>query len=446
MRKMTSSLLTISLLAVCLTLVCTNSPEATAADGLNGTLESPSAQLKPLDQVAGTNLFYNLPYRWLDDTKPGCFVTWFWEVFQDTPDDKNRGVSLACNNDDQKWYNNTNSEWIIEKPKPNEKTTNGNIAIRNIGSGYTLERLHSAGTLWVAVDDFAFRIKRFRQPFSDGEEMPDVHTWNILADPKNKNRVQLEIDGYTLAQHELSNHRAYLWVKPGFDAGYPYTFVPTIAMELHMDDFQFVRPIADELAKHTSQKALMDEYTINNPSTASVRRTVEVSQTVRNEFSWGLSQSIKNALKVKGKVGIPFLAEGEIENTFEVGFGANENWKSGEDKTFKMSYEVSVPPNSTVKISAWYDHIKDLRMDYTARAVITGKTQRITVFEDIVQDVPATGDMIRKQLESSGFDGTILEIKNDRVIVRVKGSMVATVGVRGRLNVNNDTVARSEPE
>lgn len=273
----------------------------------------------------------------------------------------------------------------------------------------------------------------------------DIHTWNIIGDPNNKNRVQIEIDGKTLAQHELPNHRAYLWVKPGYDSGYPYTFVPTIALELQMTNFQFTRPIADELARHTSRKALIDEYTINNNSPATVRRAVEVSQTVRNEFSWGLSQSIKNALKVKGKVGIPFLAEGEIENTFEVGFGAKQDWKTAEDKTFKMSYDVNVPANSAVKISAWYDQIKDMRMDYTARAEVTGRTKRITVFDDIVQDVEATGEMIRKQLESSGFDGKILETKEDSVIVEVKGSMTATVGVRGRLNVNDDSVYRTEP-
>ncbi|XP_037050144.1 uncharacterized protein LOC119084321 [Bradysia coprophila] len=439
---MASALLIISLLVVCLTLVRANSPEANTEDG---TLEgNPSAQLKPLDPIAGTNLFFNLPYRWLDDTKPGCFVTWFWETFQDTREDKNRGVSLACSNVDQKWYDTTNSEWIFQKPDPNVMKTNGDIAIRNIGSGFTLERINSAGTEWVAVDGHALKVKYMMIPWVNNH-LPDIHTWNVLGDPKNKHRVQLEIDGFTLAQHELPNHRAYLYVKPGFDAGYPYTFVPTIELELHMDNFQFVRPIGDELAKHTTEKALIDEYTINNNSPASLRRAVEVSQTIRNEFSWGLSQSIKNALKVKGKAGIPFLAEGEIENTFEVGFEANENWKSGEDKTFKMSYDVSVPPNSEVKISAWYDRINDLRMDYTARAEITGKTKRITVFDDIVQDVAATGDMIRKQLESSGFDGTILETKNDRLIVRVKGSMVATVGVRGRLNVNGETVHRSDP-
>lgn len=125
-------------------------------------MEGPTARLKPLDPVPGTNLFYNLPYRWLDDTKPGCFVTWFWEIFQDTHQMlgyKNREVTLACNEEDQKWYNNTDSEWIIEKPKPNLVKTNGDYAIRNIGSGFTLERLSSAGTEWVAVDNYVAKVK-----------------------------------------------------------------------------------------------------------------------------------------------------------------------------------------------------------------------------------------------------------------------------------------------
>lgn len=75
---------------------------------------------------------------------------------------------------------------------------------------------------------------------------------------------------------------------------------------------------------------------------------------------------------------------------------ANQNWKNSIEKTFTMSYDVKVPAHTNVKVSAWYDLIKGIRVDYIASTEIT--VIRLTVFDDIVQQSPATGEMIRKQL------------------------------------------------
>ncbi|XP_037043208.1 uncharacterized protein LOC119079412 [Bradysia coprophila] len=428
--------LIMTLLFMGLTLVHSDSPEVNVADGLNDeveTFDGAKMALKPLDQVPGVNLFFNLPYKWFDETKPGCFVSWFSEYFNGIST-TTKQVAVMCNRDDQKWYNETDSDWIIERPGGVGRGLQGHIILRNVKTKQAIERVWSTDKTWLGVGGY------------HNLDKSNEHMWMFMPDPNDKNRFSLWHTDYETTQYPYPNHRGamYLIAEKDYKDGYPYSLSPSIALELKTKDFEF-QPFEEELEEHASPKALIDEFTIDNDSPATVSRKLEVAETVTDEFSYGFSQSIKNAIKITGSVGIPLVAEGKVEATFEVGLGANQNWKTSTDKTIKMSYTVNVPEHSEIKISGWYDLIKDLNMDFTATVEVSGKTQRVNHIDEIVHNVPAPGDMIRKQLENSGFEGDILETKSDCVIVRVKGKMAVTAGVRGRLDINGETVQNMEP-
>lgn len=63
------------------------------------------------------------------------------------------------------------------------------------------------------------------------------------------------------------------------------------------------------------------------------------------------------------------------------------------------------------------------------------------MFDDIVNDARATGEMIRRHLDFLRFDGTIVEVRKHSVITQITGTMVGSVGVRGQLSVGGKTVA-----
>lgn len=332
------------------------------------------------------------------------------------------------NKNDQQWYDTTDADWIFERTEGADSIAeyNGTVKIKNIGVSQTLENWKSTNTWWVGLGVYGAN--------------PSEDMWNVRSDHSNKNYLQLDIQNWFLAQQATSNYRSYLLLKYDEPAGFPYSFVPAVKLEAKMTNFEFTRPMDEELLKHTSQKGLIDAYEITNDNPGAISRKVTVSEKVTNVFSWGFSESLKAFAKVSGKAGIPFVAEGEVETGFEIEFAANQNWETSVEKTFEMSYDVSILPNTRVKISAYYDLINGISMDYTATSEITGTTSRISVFDDIVQDTPATGEMMRNHLNYSNFDGEILEVKKNSVIARVKGTMVASVGVRGRLNVNGEIV------
>ncbi|KAJ6649525.1 hypothetical protein Bhyg_04761, partial [Pseudolycoriella hygida] len=377
------------------------------------------ATLKPLHRIAGTDLFLNTLYKWHDADRPGCFVTYITD---------SKELRMVCNKDDQKWYDLPASDWIFEIP-PNiamrfdsvrNGEYNGTIAIKNVGSkGYADGKLIGSDAVapTVFIDTADVKTKNGMNYGLFGIESPRCakNTFQVV------NSGFDDLFTYELVQLNLDNHRSELRLTNAASGFCPYSFVPALKVDVNIYNFQFTRPPGDELAKHTSQK-----------------------EKITNEFSWGLSQSFSFGTKLKGKAGVPFVAEGEVETSFEFEVGANQDWSKKEEKSFQMTYDVTIAPNTQVEISAWYDLIKGLSMEYTATFDITGRTSRVSVFDDIVDDTPASGLMIRNHLQYSNFDGEIVEVREDRVIAKYKGTLTASIGVRGRLNVDGKTVYTSK--
>lgn len=391
--------------------------------------------LKEQIPIGGTNLFINTPYKWHDNTNPGCYATWLKETYEGV---ELKEVTMVCSKDDQQWYDTTDALWVFEGATIMDGEID-DLYIKNIGAG---EEIHN-----------------YLPPLFSPSSNSPVQQPLILVDPKvrrkvsfvlrsdsaNKNHLQLSMsnkDTY-IVQQSTANHRSALfYVKPQQQTQAFYnSFYHAIKLDARMYDFVFTPPMEGVIAQHTSKKDLIDSYDINNDSPATLSRTVKVSEKITNEFAWGLPQSLRAFAHVTGSAGIPFLAEGKAETGFDLTVGANENWKKSEEKLFEMSYLVSVPPNTNVRVSAWYELIKGISMEYTARTEITATTSRITTFDDLVTDARATGEMIRRHLDFLKFDGTIVEIKEHSVITQITGTMVASVGVRGQLNVDGKTVA-----
>lgn len=387
----------------------------------------PTALLKPLTPIAGTNLFLNLPYKWLDHTKPGCFAIyqdWDWTRMSYS------AVCIVCNKADQKLYNNKAADWFFERTDGANSTDkyNGPLRIKNVEATHYV-KIFSEKEWFLGLANLGV-----------WNSWEADYLWTVRSDVNNKNHYRLEMQNRYMFEVAAPNHRVFLKMGTDVRSGFPYSFVPSVDLKANLFDFQFTKPLEEELAKHTSQKGLIDTYVVDNNSRGSLSRKITVSEKMTNEFSWGLHESMKVFSTVTGKVGVPFLAEGKVSAGFELNFAANQNWRSSEEKTFELSYDISVPPNSQLKISAWYDLVRGVSMDYTAMAEINGKISRVSNFDDIITDTPATGEMIRDHLFNSGFDGEIIEIKKESIIARIKGTMVASVGVRGRLTVNEVVV------
>lgn len=395
----------------------------------NATPAKPAltAPPKPLTPIAGTNLFLNLPYKWLDHTQPGCFATyqdWDWTGMPYS------AVCMVCNKADQKLYDSQVASWFFERTDGASSTDkyNGPLRIKNVYTSHYVK-------IFSEKEWFLGLAK-----LGEVNSWEADYLWTVRSDVNNENHYRLEMQNRYMFNVAAPNHRIFLKMATDAIGYHPYAFVPPVDLKANLFDFQFTKPLEEELAKHTSQIGLIDAFVVDNDSQGSASRKITVSEKVTNEFSWGLTESMKVFSSVTGKVGIPFIAEGEISTGFELNFAANQNWRSSEEKTFEMSYDVSVPPKSQLKISAWYDLVKGISMDYTAMAEINGRTPRVSIFDDIISDTPATGEMIRNHLFNSGFDGEIIEIKTESIIARIKGTMVASVGVRGRLNVNDVAV------
>lgn len=290
-----------------------------------------------------------------------------------------------CNNEDQKWYDTPDASWVFERIEGRDSAEPyfSKVKIRNLGSGKTLESWKSRGTWWVGLGIYAANSKEDQ--------------WRVSTSHWDRDYIQLDLENWFIAQTPYGNHRTYVYLKNDNKDHFRYQFHPDMELEARMYDFKFDEPMDYQIARYSSTQDLIDSYDINNDSPGFVTRTVRVSEKIRDEFSWGFSESLKIFAKVSGKTGIPLIAEGKVEAGFELTVTAHQNWKNSVEKMFELSYTVNVPAYTNVRVAANYVRIKDIQMDYTAKSEITGHATRITVYDDVVKNQPATGEAIRNQ-------------------------------------------------
>ncbi len=84
---------------------------------------------------------------------------------------------------------------------------------------------------------------------------------------------------------------------------------------------------------------------IDNDS--SVAQTVQANVSLKSTSSYTteITAGIKIGAEVKGKAGVPLLAEGEVKVNTEVSFSYAGKWTTSNEKVFTLSQSVNIPPH-----------------------------------------------------------------------------------------------------
>lgn len=216
-------------------------------------------------------------------------------------------------------------------------------------------------------------------------------------------------------------------------------FNPDVDLHATLSNFEYMRPNPDQLANKTHKVSLIDSYDIVNTSPGEVTRTVTLRKKITQEFLYTNSLETKafGHITTTTKGGEP-PAEMEIgtESGGDITIVMNHGNTKSTEKTFDLSYTVTVPPNSSVTISAWYERIQGIAVNYTAETEITGIGKRISKYNDIVENSPVDSSLMREYLANSKFQGKVIRITEYSIVYRIDGIMTATLGLHGQLGVS----------
>ena len=110
---------------------------------------------------------------------------------------------------------------------------------------------------------------------------------------------------------------------------------------------------------------------INNANT-SAKITVDYTYQSGYKTSWSRQVSGSFKLGAKGKIGIPFVTEGEVSTEIMIGGATTDGTESSNTKTIKSGYTADVPANSKVIITVLTKK-KQSKVSYKVPMSITGQ-------------------------------------------------------------------------
>jgi len=220
---------------------------------------------------------------------------------------------------------------------------------------------------------------------------------------------------------------------------FPFRMVPSIRLDAIVSKFLFTPPSVEFGGGNVTKKDLVDTFIITNNSSAKVQRELVVSETITDEYDFGFEEKLRVMASVSVKVTakIPGVADVETEGKIEVEgtFTNHEEWKHTKEKKLQLSYLVEVPQFSSVVISAYYEKVEDLTLEYTAEMEVRGTAEGLTQDYDIIADRPITSAQISEQWNHLGINGDIINATETTIVVELTGTMTASIGIKGVIGV-----------
>jgi len=110
---------------------------------------------------------------------------------------------------------------------------------------------------------------------------------------------------------------------------------------------------------------------IDNDSSIEQTVQAEVSLKSTSSYTTEITTGIKIGTTVKGKAGVPILAEGEVSVNTEVNFSYTGKWTTSNEKTFTLKQPVRIPPRTSMAAIVTASRA-ELVIPFEADIVITG--------------------------------------------------------------------------
>lgn len=86
----------------------------------------------------------------------------------------------------------------------------------------------------------------------------------------------------------------------------------------------------------------------SNGSSVEQQYNFVMRNTYADTFSWSVNEELKVGTEVKGKAGIPFLAEGEVTSSVELTLSSNQTKTKTHTEEFETQVSIKVPSHTTI--------------------------------------------------------------------------------------------------
>jgi hypothetical protein len=116
---------------------------------------------------------------------------------------------------------------------------------------------------------------------------------------------------------------------------------------------------------------LVVERVFENQGNVTLQDTFTYSKTQTETQGFSFTEGLKVGTKATAKVGLPYVGNTSVEINAEISFNATQNWSTTTQQSWQQSNSVTVPPNTSVKVTGFVKTAK-LTANFTGKVQVVG--------------------------------------------------------------------------
>ncbi|MEU5137423.1 ETX/MTX2 family pore-forming toxin [Streptomyces californicus] len=129
----------------------------------------------------------------------------------------------------------------------------------------------------------------------------------------------------------------------------------------------------DHSALHLSSTyTFLDSRELDNlHASTTLKSTVEISKEISDSIEFSFTFGTKLGIKASGEAGVPLVANGKVEASFEFSFGVSRKSTGTTKQEYKIIQPVEVPPYRRTEVDLSAD-MSNIEVPFTATVPLTG--------------------------------------------------------------------------
>ena len=204
-----------------------------------------------------------------------------------------------------------------------------------------------------------------------------------------------------------------------------------IDLSTHLDSIDFS---SDPFDKNKGKLESVWTVDIENPSNATITRTIAKTVTQESSFELALTQTLTLGASATFKAKVPFIGSAETTVSAELSLSAGQTWQSSKAEEYHFEETISVPPNTSIHAVGQLRWVENISIPYTISFWVSGKVKDT--------GVQLTTSQLKMFLIENGFTGIVINDQhNEKLLVSLDAIFSGSWGTETIIKSSTKTLS-----
>ncbi len=274
----------------------------------------------------------------------------------------------------------------------------------------------------------AIFYNKLRKEFKTHRATPSItdQWWELVPVDGQPNTYQLvshdshEAIFYNKERNEFKTYPA----SPSFTDQW-WNIFPLVDWDIRQYNIKFY----DIISKGVTEEVIY-QHIIDNHSAASVEKELTAERSKASTFEFTLNQTLAISTSSEFEVTIPEIASAKASISINLTLEEGKRWENTVTDVYSIRDTIHVPENSAVEVTGSLKWMDDALIPFDLDVAVRGKLK---------SGVELNSPQLKIVLWMSNLTGNIVEERNNELIVRLRGELRGSWGIKTSMHVKDIT-------